>query len=89
MPIAAELRPDWKISTLLLILQISSYGGKSSLKRLHVLNWAIPLSPVWRRIQGGKGEPTAPIWIQCPLRASIFTGHRSGSSRTIGLMGRW
>lgn len=41
MPIAAELRPDWKISTLLLILQISSHGGKSSLKRLHVLNWAI------------------------------------------------
>ena len=41
MPIAAALRPDWKISTLLLLLQISSYGGKSSLKRLHVLNWAI------------------------------------------------
>ena len=41
MPIAAELRPDWKIATLLLILQISSHAGKSSLKRLHVLNWAL------------------------------------------------
>jgi hypothetical protein len=41
MPIAAELRPDWKIATLLLILQISSNAGKSSLKRLHVLNWAL------------------------------------------------
>jgi hypothetical protein len=41
MAIAAELRPDWKIATLLLILQLSSHGGKSSLKRLHILNWAV------------------------------------------------
>ena len=41
MPIAAEFRPDWKISTLLLILQISSHAGKSTLKRVHILNWAI------------------------------------------------
>src|SRR5882672_4237155 len=41
MPIAAELRPDWKIATLLLLLHLSSHAGKSSLKRLHVLNWAI------------------------------------------------
>lgn len=48
MPIAAELRPDWKIATLLLILQLSSHAGKSSLKRLHVLNWSIR-SPRFRR----------------------------------------
>ncbi len=47
MPIAAELRPDWKIATLLLILDLSSRGGKSSLKRLHILNWAIR-SPQFR-----------------------------------------
>ena len=41
MPIAAELRPDWKMAALLLILQRSSHGGKSSLKRLHILNWAV------------------------------------------------
>jgi hypothetical protein len=41
MPIAAELRPDWKIAILLLLLHVSSHAGKSSLKRLHVLNWAI------------------------------------------------
>ncbi len=28
MPIAAELRPDWKMATLLLILHLSSVGGK-------------------------------------------------------------
>jgi hypothetical protein len=47
MPIAAELRPDWKIATLLLILEVSSHAGKSSLMRLHVLNWAIR-SPKYR-----------------------------------------
>ena len=41
MPIAAELRPDWKIACLLLILERSSHGGKSSLRRLHILNWAV------------------------------------------------
>jgi hypothetical protein len=41
MAIAAELRPDWKIGALLLILAISSRGGKSSLRRLHILNWAL------------------------------------------------
>ena len=41
MAIAAELRPDWKIGTMLLILHISSRGGKSSLRRLHILNWAL------------------------------------------------
>lgn len=41
MSIAAELRPDWKMATLLLILHLSSIGGRSSLKRLHILNWAV------------------------------------------------
>lgn len=41
IPIAAELRPDWKMGALLLILHLSSRGGKSSLRRLHILNWAL------------------------------------------------
>ena len=39
--IAPDFRPDWKISVLLLILQLGSRGGKSSLTRLHTINWAI------------------------------------------------
>src|SRR5579864_5000444 len=39
--LAADFRPDWKIATLLLILHLSSHAGKSSLKRLHILNWAL------------------------------------------------
>src|SRR5580700_1980079 len=41
MAIAAELRPDWKMGAMLLILHLSSRGGKSSLRRLHILNWAL------------------------------------------------
>lgn len=39
--IAPDFRKDWKIALLLLILEICSRGGKSSLKRLHVINWAV------------------------------------------------
>lgn len=36
-----DLRPDWRIATILLLLKRCCRGGKSSLLRLHVLNWAI------------------------------------------------
>lgn len=39
--VAPDFRPGWKVSLLLLILQLGSRGGKSSLTRLHVLNWAV------------------------------------------------
>lgn len=38
--VTPDYRPSWKVPLLLLILHISSRGGKSSLTRLHVLNWA-------------------------------------------------
>lgn len=41
VPVPAEARPSWKVAELLVILQISSRGGKSTLKRLHLLNWAV------------------------------------------------
>lgn len=34
-----ELRPEWRISLLLLTLRITGRSSKSSLKKLHVLNW--------------------------------------------------
>ena len=39
--IAPDFRKDWKIALLLLILEVSSRSGKSSLKRLHVIHWAV------------------------------------------------
>ena len=40
-PVPSDLRPNWRISVILLILRIASRGSKSSFGRLHVLNWAI------------------------------------------------
>lgn len=36
-----DLRPMWKISMLVLMLHICCRSGRSSLQRLHVLNWAV------------------------------------------------
>lgn len=39
--VAPDFRPGWKVSLLLLILELASRARKSSLTRLHVLNWAV------------------------------------------------
>jgi hypothetical protein len=44
LAIAPDFRKDWKIVLLLLILELSSRSGKSSLKRLHVIHWAVRTS---------------------------------------------
>jgi len=41
MPIFAEYRPMFKITQVLLILSLASRGKKSSLIRLHMINWAL------------------------------------------------
>ncbi len=38
-PLACELRPVWRLHTLVLILG-QCWGGQASLEQLHVLNWA-------------------------------------------------
>jgi hypothetical protein len=40
-PVLAEHRPLYKIAQLLMVLQMSSRGGKSTLARLHLFNWAL------------------------------------------------
>lgn len=40
-PVLVEHRPLYKITQLLLVLQIASRGGKSTLPRLHLFNWAL------------------------------------------------
>lgn len=39
--IPGDLRPIWRICTILLILNLASRGGKASLSKVHILNWAI------------------------------------------------
>ena len=40
-PVIPEHRPLYKIAQLLLILELASRGGKSSLPRLQLFNWAL------------------------------------------------
>ena len=40
-PVLVDHRPLYKIAQLLLVLQMSSRGGKSTLARLHLFNWAL------------------------------------------------
>lgn len=40
-PVLVEHRPLYKIAQLLLVLHLSSRGGKSTLARLHLFNWAL------------------------------------------------
>lgn len=39
--ISADFRPLWRMTVVLLILRLASYSNRSTLSRLHVLNWAI------------------------------------------------
>lgn len=41
MPLMAEHRPIYKITQLLLVLNLSSRGKKSSLIRLHLFSWVL------------------------------------------------
>lgn len=43
-PVMAEHRPLYKICQILLVLHLASRGGKSSLLRLHLFNWALKRS---------------------------------------------
>src|SRR5688500_18987968 len=40
-PLVADLRLTWRLPLLALCLQICCRGGRSSLARLHLLNWAV------------------------------------------------
>lgn len=40
-PVITDHRPMYKIGQILLILHLSSRGGKSSSARLHLFNWAL------------------------------------------------
>lgn len=40
-PVSPELRPEWRIAILVLSLKKCGWGGKMTLKKAHVVNWAV------------------------------------------------
>lgn len=56
-PVLVEHRPLYKITQLLLVLQLSSRSGKSSLPRLHLFNWALKRSDrIQRLLEAAKAK---------------------------------
>jgi hypothetical protein len=41
LDLPGDLRPNWRVPVLVLMLRFCCRGGKSSLFKLHLLNWAI------------------------------------------------
>jgi hypothetical protein len=44
-PLPPDMRPEWRILVLLLALTKCGWGGKMTLKKAHVLNWAVRSQP--------------------------------------------
>jgi len=56
-PVLVEHRPVYKISQLLLVLHITSRGGKSTLPRLHLFNWALKRTDrIWKLVDAAKAK---------------------------------
>ena len=60
----ADLRPTWRLAVLALILERSCKGGRATLRKLHVLNWAIRSKEsrgAFLKLLAGDGDPDAAI----------------------------
>ena len=63
-PVFPEHRPLYKIAQILLLLELASRGGKSSLPRLQLINWALKTQARRTRLVEGakKGELNVAAW---------------------------
>lgn len=63
-PVLAEHRPMYKIGQVLLVLSLASRGGKSSLPRLQLFNWAMKSSEREAQLVAAVGEKVlqVPAW---------------------------
>lgn len=63
-PVLAEHRPMYKIGQVLLILALASRGGKSSLPRLQLFNWAMKSAKRQEQLVLAVGEKVlqVPAW---------------------------
>lgn len=70
-PVLAEHRPMYKVCQVLLILLLASRGGKSSLPRLQLFNWALKSSERQEQLVLAVGEKVlqVPAWGFDPAMA--------------------
>src|SRR6266566_9097393 len=72
MPIAAELRPDWKMAALLLILQRSSARRQEFAQAPAYSELGRSLPQVSRGVPASAEGSVAVVWVQRALRASVL-----------------
>lgn len=74
-PIPAELRPEWRISLLLLLLLRAGRGGSMSLKKAHVLSSAIRTAEarerLLRMLDGNRYLDDVPVRVDPSLNRAI------------------
>lgn len=92
MPVLPEVRPIYKVSQLVLILSTCSRSNKSSLMRLHLLNWLIADSsrvdvcfsskiPKFPEVWGV--DPMLNIAIQLAISEGLIEKNSSGFELTV------
>lgn len=74
-PIPAELRPEWRISLLLLMLLRAGRAGAMSLKKAHILSSAVRTSDarerLLRMLEGDRYLEDVPVRIDPSLNRAI------------------
>lgn len=70
-PVLPEHRPLYKIGQILLILRLASRGGRSSLPRLHLFNWALKSTARQEILinTSNEGKLSIPAWGFDPVMA--------------------
>lgn len=80
--IPGDFRPLWRIFIILLILHLSSRGGKSTIGKLHLLNWAIRTKDnreTFRKVISGDISPeTIVVRVEPSLNRAVNLAHGEG-----------
>ena len=75
LSVPGDLRPAWRISVILLLLRKCCRQGRSSLRRLHVLSWAIKdeqvANALVRAIDGEVPPGTVLVRIEPALNRAV------------------
>lgn len=92
-PVFPEHRPLYKIAQLVLILKVSSRGGRSSLAKLQLFNWALKKKERGQRladaadsgqlsVSGWGFDPAVPIALRFAIADGLIDDVSTGYSLT-------
>jgi len=81
-PLPGDLRPAWRISVILLMLLRCGWGGKMSLKKAHILNWAVltneTRNTLVRMVDGDRQLSDVPVRFDPALNRALDFARAEG-----------